>query len=425
MNYQESLAYIHSCSILGVKQGLQNIRALLNYMGNPQDRLKFIHVAGTNGKGSTVSYISNILIEAGYKTGVYTSPYLERFTERICINCNEVAQTDLARITTFVKTCVDSMVQEGHEHPTEFEIITAVGFQYFSEQKCDIVVLEVGLGGRLDATNVILTPLVAVITTINYDHMNYLGNTLEAIAGEKAAIIKAGGKVVLYPQSPEIEKVFENRCNSVGAELYKVEKEKLKIKKSQVEGQVFDYRELSDLSIKMVGRFQVINASTAIHTIQILKDLGWNISEKHISKGLENTNWPGRIEILRKNPELIIDGAHNAEGAKELTKTMEDHFKEKRIILVFGVLQDKAANEIIEILAPKVEEVLVVEPENKRAMSATEVTDIFKNNGVKAEVFNDTRSAVNEALSRAKKDGIVIVCGSLYLVGEVRSLYSS
>ena len=272
MTYDEAIKYIHGTHKFGVKLGLENIGKLLELLGNPHKRLKFVHIAGTNGKGSTVAFISNILIESDYRVGIYTSPYIEHFTERICINHEEISEKDLARITEKTKEKISELLKMGYNHPTEFEIVTAIAFQYFYEKSCDIVVLEVGLGGRYDSTNIIDTPLVSVITSISFDHMNILGNTLPKIAYEKAGIIKENGDVVLYPQLSEVEDVIENVSAQMSSKLRKVDFNLIKLKKFGTEGQTFDYGSYIDLNTKLLGEHQLKNAAVAITACQVLRE---------------------------------------------------------------------------------------------------------------------------------------------------------
>ena len=275
MDYKEALDYIHGTMKFGVKLGLQNIEKLLGFMGNPHKKLKYVHVGGTNGKGSTVAFISSILMESGYRVGIYTSPYLQRFTERIRINDKEIPQSELAQITCFVKENVKKHIEAGGAHPTEFEIVTAIAFQYFFENECDIVVLEVGLGGRFDSTNIIDSPLVSVITTISYDHMNILGDSLEKIAFEKAGIIKNNGDVVLYPQDEEVEKVFLNVCGERNAVLHKVSFDSIRIEDAGIDGQTFSWMDHKGLKISLLGDHQVKNSIVALKTVEILKEKGF------------------------------------------------------------------------------------------------------------------------------------------------------
>jgi dihydrofolate synthase/folylpolyglutamate synthase len=264
VNYKEALNYLQDTLKFGIKPGLENINSLLRVMGDPHKKLKYVHVAGTNGKGSTAAFISSILAESGYRVGIFTSPSLQRFTERIKINSKEISEDELADLTGFVRKNVNELIDKGGVHPTEFEIVTAIAFEFFFRKECDIVVLEVGLGGRFDSTNVIDNPMVSVITTIGYDHMNILGDTLEKIAFEKAGIIKPHSDVVLYPQVREVEKVFESVCRERNAVLHKLEFDDLKIISSGMEGQTFDWRQYKGVRISMLGDYQTGNAVMAI-----------------------------------------------------------------------------------------------------------------------------------------------------------------
>jgi dihydrofolate synthase/folylpolyglutamate synthase len=288
MNYEEALDYIHGTYKYGSKLGIHNISCLLNHMGNPQKKLKFVHVAGTNGKGSTVAFISQILIEAGYKVGVFTSPHVQRFTERIKINECEIDGCDLGRVTSFVKEKVNLMLADGECHPTEFEVVTAIAMQYFMESSCDVVVLEVGLGGRLDSTNVIDVPDLAIITTISLDHTDILGETLQEVAFEKAGIIKEGGEVLCYPQPGEVEELFEKVCNQKGAHLRIADFSKIRKISNDILGQVFDFNRYKELEITLLGEYQQKNAALAVMAAEILSKKGYKISVPHIYSGLKN-----------------------------------------------------------------------------------------------------------------------------------------
>ena len=352
MNYDEALEYIHGTLKFGVKLGLKNMERLLDFMGNPHKKLKYVHVAGTNGKGSTVAFISSVLIEAGYKVGIYTSPYIERFTERIKINHSEISESDLARITGFVKDKVDLMVAKGENHPTEFEIVTAIAFQYFYENVCDVVVLEVGLGGRYDSTNIIDSSLVSVITTISYDHMDKLGDTLSKIAFEKAGIIKENGHVIMYPQTEEVKKVIERVCTEKNSVLEIVDFSRINLLKYGVDGQVFDFGEYKALEISLLGEHQARNAAVAVSACKVLTGKGLSISEYAIRKGLANARWPGRLEVVCKKPLFLLEGAHNPQGVHMLCKALCGYFPDRRKIFIMGVLKDKDYTAMVKEIAP-------------------------------------------------------------------------
>ncbi|PNT94126.1 bifunctional folylpolyglutamate synthase/dihydrofolate synthase [Clostridium thermosuccinogenes] len=422
MEYNEALSYIHNTLKFGVKLGLNNITSLLELMGNPHKKLKFVHVAGTNGKGSTVAFISRVLMEAGYKTGMYTSPYIERFTERMKINDEEISEEELSRITQFVKEKVDIMLARGENHPTEFEIVTAIAFQYFYENDCDIVVLEVGLGGRFDSTNVIDTPLVSVITTISYDHMDRLGDTLPKIAFEKAGIIKHDGDVVLYPQTAEVEKVFQDVCLERGARLHRADFSALKPESFDISGQTFSYKSYKNLKISMLGDHQVNNAAVVLEVMELLKDKGYKISENAIRKGLLNTHWPGRLEVLKRDPLFLIDGAHNIEGARALRDALNRYFPDKKKIFIIGVLRDKDYKAVIETVVPIASHFITVTPNSDRALPAAELGGFIKSYCKNVTISDTIKEAVCTSMKICSPDSMICAFGSLYYIGEVRRL---
>jgi len=424
MEYNEALKYIHGSHKFGVKLGLTNITRLLELMGNPHRKLRFVHVAGTNGKGSTVAFISSILAKAGYRTGIYTSPYIERFTERIKINDVEISEQDLSRITQFVKEKAEKMLSQGGNHPTEFEIITAIAFQYFYEKKCDVVVLEVGLGGRFDSTNVIDTPLVSVITTISYDHMDRLGNTLPEIAFEKAGIIKPGGDVVIYPQRAEVEKVFEDVCIERGALLHRADFSKLRLENFSIDGQTFRYKNYEDLRISLLGEHQAANAAVAVEAVEILKNKGLRINESHIRDGLSNTRWPGRLEVLNKDPVFLIDGAHNPEGAMVLRDALNKYFPDKEKIFIIGMLKDKDYKAVIETIAPIASRFVTVTPGSERALPAAELGKFIETYCKNVTISDTIEEAVQASLKFAKGNSVICAFGSLYYIGEIRKLFT-
>jgi len=424
VNYQQAIEYIHGTLKFGSKLGLENISRLLELMGSPHKKLKYVHVAGTNGKGSTVSFISSILISQGYRTGIYISPYLQRFTERIKIDNEEIGEDDLARITAFVKSKIEIMISQGYNHPTEFEIVTAIAFQYYFEKDCDIVVLEVGLGGRYDSTNVIENPLAAVITTINYDHMNILGDTLAKIAYEKAGIIKPGCNVVLYPQDIEAEQVIERECDKKKAIIHKLKQEDIRILKSDIEAQIFDYDNISGLEISLLGQHQIYNACLAVKTALVISQTSsFTITEQAIRKGLKNAKWPGRFEILNKNPYVIIDGAHNEQGAVKLYQALNSYFPGKKIIFIFGVLGDKEVIKMIEAVAPIARCFIAVAPLSERALPASKLSAILRNYCNNTFVSDTIKEAVEKSLFLADSDDVICAFGSLYYIGVIRDYF--
>ncbi|MCX7694599.1 MAG: bifunctional folylpolyglutamate synthase/dihydrofolate synthase [Caloramator sp.] len=427
MDYKEALKYIEGVGKFGMNFGLKRIERICELLGNPQDRLKVIHVGGTNGKGSTVTFISNVLIEEGYRVGVYTSPHLERFTERIKINNEEIPEEDVAKLIEEIKEVIAIVVEEGYDHPTEFEIVTACALKYFKEKEVDFVVLEVGLGGRLDATNVV-NPLLSVITSISYDHMNILGNTIEQIAYEKAGIIKRNRPLVLYPQVEETQRVIAKRAEEMNSNIYNVKDVEYEIKEDTIEGIVFDAkiknRVYKELRIKMINRYQVLNAITAVTAIEAVRDLGYKVSDRAIFEGLEKSMWPGRFEIYKKAPYIVLDGGHNIQGIMELTAGLKKYFENKKIKIVFGVLKDKDYVKMVDELIKVCSDFITVTPESFRALKAEELKDVIEERGKSAVAFTDMKEAVECTLNNVDYD-VLVFCGSLYMIGDVRKMLNS
>ena len=427
MNYEESLRYIADTHKFGIKLGLDSTGKLLELLGNPQDSLNVIHVAGTNGKGSVCSFISNILKEEGYKVGLYTSPYLETFTERIRVNGENIPKEDVARIITLIKEKIDIMISEGYSSPTEFEIVTAMAFYYYNEQKMDYVVLEVGLGGRYDSTNIIKNPLVSVIVSISLDHIGILGDTIGKIAYEKAGIIKENGTAIVYKQVKEAEDVIKAVCKEKNADYIEVSFNDINVKKSDIYSQVYDCtimdEKFDNIEIKLIGEHQVNNSIVALNVVKFLRDnKNVKISNESIKNGLLTTKWPGRIEKIMENPMFIIDGAHNEDGAKSLRKSLEKNFPDKKLTLLIGMLADKDIDSVLKILMPKFNKVITTTPHNHRAINSEELKNrisMYVEDVISIENIED---AVKYTLDNAKEDEVIISAGSLYMIGTVRTL---
>ncbi|RBP46857.1 bifunctional folylpolyglutamate synthase/dihydrofolate synthase [Garciella nitratireducens] len=425
MNYEEALAFIHGAHKFGKKNNLENVYRFMDFLGNPQENIKFIHIAGTNGKGSTSILLHNILKEQGYQVGLYISPYLEEFTERIQINGKHIDKESLASITFQVKKAIENMVLQGYDHPTEFEIVTGIAFLYFYEKKVDFVVLEVGLGGRLDATNVIANSEVSIITSIGYDHMAELGNSLPEIAKEKAGIIKNKGRVVVYPQMEEVVQVIRERALKKRAEVFLVKRESILHKKKSIEGQIFSYEgellSFPNIETKLLGEHQLYNIATVLKAIEVLMKRGYEITNQAILDGIKKTFWPGRFEILSKNPYIILDGAHNSQGAEIFYRTIREYFPNKQIILALGILRDKNVDEMLKIFLPLAKEVITLTPNNPRAMTSIELSE-----KIQSMNFNRPVQAINSIeqmvayIKQIKKEEIIAFTGSLYMIGEVR-----
>lgn len=427
MNYEQAIEFIHSTYKFGSNLGLERIKRLMELLNNPQNSYKIIHVAGTNGKGSTCSLINDVLMEAGYKTGLFISPYLEEFTERIQINKNHIDMESLSRITSLIKDKIDIMISEGYDHPTEFEVVTAIGFKYFEEQNIDFLILEVGLGGRFDATNVINKPLVSVITSISYDHMEQLGDTLEKIAFEKAGIIKEGSNVVIYPQADNITNVIKDIAINKKAAIYEVNPQHIEKVKSDITGQLLKYLkndvfDLPKLKINLLGGHQILNALTALLALETIKKEGYNISNENIINGFSNCRFPGRFEIINKNPLIILDGGHNFDGINQFVKTIKEYFFDKKIVLFFGILKDKNPDEVLELLLPISKEIYTLTPFSPRALKATELAKLIKNHSNINVTSLESYDEILPIIKNANKDDVIAFAGSLYMIGSVRTL---
>lgn len=417
MNYNEALEFIHSVSNFFCKPGLERIGELCASLGNPQNQLKFIHVAGTNGKGSLCAFLSEILKNAGYKVGCYTSPYILRFNERIAINGSPISNADLAEICSQIKPICEKM----SDKPTEFEIITAIGFEYFKRQNCDIVILECGLGGRFDATNIINTPLVSVITGIDFDHQSFLGSTIEKIAFEKAGIIKKNAPCLWCGNNKIACEVIENECKKINTEFLTADFPT--IKTADLSGTLFDLPDYKDLKISLLGLYQPKNAANAVKTIEILKNIGYPVDSESIRRGLVDTYWPARFEKLSDNPIILFDGGHNPEGVKAATKSYKNYFGNQKCVVLSGVMADKDYSFIAKCISEIADTVYTVTPNNPRSLSAEDYAKEFAKNSTKAFPAFSVKEAFGFSRDYAKKNGLPIFClGSLYLYGEIHNL---
>ena len=415
MTLDEALRYIHEVCWKGTIPGLERIQALLDAMGNPERKCKFVHVTGTNGKGSTCAMVASILRKAGYKTGLYTSPYLIRFNERIQINGEQISDADICELTEYVKPFAESIF----ERPTEFEMVTAIGFEYFARHKCDIVVCEVGMGGEFDATNVIPAPEAAVICNIGLDHTEVLGNTLEKIAGAKAGIIKPGCDAVLYRERPSVEAVFEERCKALNAPLHKADFDSLHLLSHSLEGQVFDWERFHALRLPLLGEHQLHNAAVALTTARVLQKRGWKITDEQIRDGIESVRWPGRFELMRKDPMFIIDGGHNPQCIEALVKNIRDYLPGRELTVLTGVLGDKDFHCMYRDVAQYAKEFITITPANPRALTAEKLADYLRQFGKPVTACDVVADGVRLAIEHAGKDGVVLCYGSLYMIGDI------
>ncbi len=411
--------YIHSLSKFGKKSGLDNITRLLDVLGNPQNNLKFVHIAGTNGKGSTASFVSGVLIDANLKVGLFTSPFIEVFNERIKINNQNISNDDLEKYTSIVKNAIEK-IDDADYHPIEFEVITAIGFLYFADKKCDIVVLETGLGGRLDCTNIIKKPYVCAIASISFDHMQYLGDTIEKIASEKCGIIKENSTVCAYIDLDKTaKKVVDEFCIKTNSRLYNPQKSTLVIKKEGAVN-VFDYRQYKDVKIKLAGKHQIYNACLAIDIIDNLKNY-FDISYENILNGLNNAKWVCRFEIFnKKSATFVIDGAHNSDGIQKYVQTVKSVFVDKKIITVFGMLNEKDFEKSVKKIADISDILIVTDVPSVRQTNTQEVFEAVKKFKKDALYIADNINAVNEALRFNDENSVICIAGSLYLAGILR-----
>ena len=412
MTGTEAAELIHQRAWVGQKPGLERIRRLLGKLGNPQNQLKFVHIAGSNGKGSTAAMLASVLSAAGLNTGLYTSPHLWDFRERFQVNSAPISQGELVELT--------AQVLDQAEDETEFELMTAIGMLHFLRSKCDLVVLETGLGGRLDSTNVIPAPEAAVITHIGLEHTELLGDTIEKIAEEKAGIVKPGCGVVLYEQGCSIYSLFEYLCHSLHSGL-RLTVEPV-VLSAGLEGQTFTYRDKGPYHISLLGEYQVHNAAVVLDTVEVLRRRGWNIPEDAVVQGLDRARWPGRMELVRRAPDVILDGGHNPQCMEALARALGELYPEKKLVFLTGVLADKNWSAMVGELLPLAKEFVAITPDSPRAMPAQDLAEYMENQGVKAVSCETVQEGVDRAMEAAGPEGAVCVCGSLYIIGEARHL---
>lgn len=419
MTYEESIAYIHSINWTFCNPGLDRTRALCEKIGNPQEHLKFIHVAGTNGKGSFCAMTDSILRAAGYRVGLYTSPYVKRFNERMMIDGQPIADEELAELTTEIRPIADAMT----DRPTEFELITAIAFAYFYRHKCDIVVLEVGLGGRLDSTNVIPTSVLSVITGIDFDHTRLLGNTIQKIAAEKAGIVKSGCPCLYGGYHIAACRTIRAVAAARSAPFYTVDRTEFSVKKTTLDGTTFDFHEMKDIRLSLLGSYQPYNAAIVLTAFLILKDRGFPVTEEQIRKGLSTVRWPARFELLSTDPIVLYDGGHNPQGVAAAVESIRTYFDDRKVLILSGVMADKNYDEMVETLKPVTEEAFTVAPNNPRALSAEEYAKHFTMHKVPVKAFATVEEGIRAAVARAKADNLPLIClGSLYLYAEATEI---
>lgn len=419
MDIREAMQFIESVSWLGSRPGLERTYTLLGALGNPQKKLRFIHIAGTNGKGSTASMLASILQCAGFRTGLYTSPYLYRFNERMQVNGEPIPDETLARLTGRIRPHALAM----EDHPTEFEIITALAMDFFAEERCDIVVLETGLGGRLDSTNVIDAPECALITNIGLDHVKELGDTVEKIAVEKAAIIKSGSAAVAYGQRESVLDVFRARCGETGVSLRIARGENAVSLKNDKDGQSFIY-DGQEYALPLLGSHQLRNAAVALETVNALREKGWNIPKEAVKDGLARVQWPARFEIVHRAPYFVVDGGHNPQCAETVSQNLQTYFPGQKAVFLMGVLRDKDYSALTDILAPCAERFVTVTPDSPRALPAEEFAAFLRERyGLEAESCGSIEAGAARALALAAETGLGCCVGSLYMAGPVRHFF--
>ena len=411
MTYQEALDYIHAVNWTFCKPGLERIIALCDALGNPQKDLRFIHVAGTNGKGSFCAMTAAILKAAGYRTGLFTSPYIRTFNERMMVDGEMISEEQLAQLTAFVRPIADGM----EDKPTEFELITAIAFLYFKQQRCDVVVLETGMGGRLDATNLIENPLLTVITGIGLDHTAFLGDTIEAIAAEKAGIIKEGVPVLYGGEDDAAAAVIAAAAGEKNAPYRRVDYSSLQVHRYTLDGTRLEYGEYTDVSLSLLGTYQPRNAAVVLTAVAWLRQMGLAVPDGAVRDGLAQVVWPGRFEILSRQPLVIFDGAHNAQGIAAATDSIRRYFGTDPVYVLTGVLQDKDYRAIAADLATVAQRAFVLTLDNPRALAGEAYAALLRDHGIEAQAYATVEQAYAEAKQAALRDGVPLIClGSLY-----------
>ena len=415
MTSQEAVAYIENYTWSKTRLGLDRTRKLLQRMGDPQKNLKFIHVAGSNGKGSTCAMLDAILRSAGYRTGLYISPYIQDFCERIQVNGQNIPGEDLCRITEQVCVLADAM----EDHPSQFELITAIAMQYFTEQCCDIVVLEVGMGGALDSTNVIDAPEAAVITNIGLEHTEYLGSTLTSIAEAKGGIIKPGCDAVCYDSESEVMAVLQKICREQHAVYYVSSESDLLSLSFDLNGQCFQWKG-KEYFLSLLGAHQLRNAAVVLETVGVLRGRGWAVPEEAVSAGLASVRWPARFELLWREPLFILDGGHNPQCAEALVRNLEDYLPGQKLTFLLGVLADKDYRRMLDLVTPYAKNFICVTPDSPRALPAAELAEVISGLGYPVLSADSIEAGIRQALDTEQP---VMAFGSLYLAGHVRTVF--
>lgn len=420
MTYEQALEAIHQTSWKNSHPGLGRIGKLMRLLGDPQDALKYVHIAGSNGKGSVAAMTASVLQKSGYITGLCTSPYISRFNERMRVNGIAISDNDLISVTEKVLACAEKM----QEKPTEFELVSAITFEYFAQKKCDVVVLEVGLGGRMDATNIIKAPLVAAITAIGLEHTEFLGDTVEKIAIEKAGIIKEGTTAVVSDQPTEIIDTISAVCSQRKVPMLVAKRDYIKRLSQNQNGQRLIYCGSQEYLLPLLGEHQLQNACTVLFIVDVLRKKGLKISQRAVSEGLGSTRWAGRFELLQNSPTFFVDGGHNPQCAKTVAHTLTELFPNKKVHFLLGLLADKDCRGIIEPVLPIAKSFVTITPPSPRAMTATELSVLLKREyGIASAPCERIAEGVARVLSQAEQADVICAYGSLYSVGEIRACF--
>ncbi len=419
--YQKSLGYLYRLEKFGMIFGLTQVERILNAIGNPHKEIQVIHIGGTNGKGSTAAMMSSILQKEGYRVGLYTSPHLIRFTERIKVNGKEIEEEEVATLAGWMRKEIETA---GIPSPfTFFDFTTAMALHYFKQKLVDLAILEVGLGGRLDSTNVV-DPLISIITNIAKDHEKYLGKSILKIAREKAGIIKKGKPLITAATQPQVLRLFSKVCQEKGSPYFRVGKE---FRYVRAEDGDFDYeglnRKLWSIHLNLKGFHQVINATTALGAMEVLEDLGYRVSTDAMIDGLREVDWSGRLEMVSSSPRVILDGAHNPAGALVLKESLEKEFEYQHLILLIGIMKDKDIQSMLHLLAPLADHIILTQPHTDRATPPSLLKKALGQNGEKAEIVEDLKEAIERGLSLTQEEDLLCITGSLYTVGEARAYF--
>lgn len=446
MDYNEARLYLDTHNSKGIVLGLETMKELMRRLGNPQDKVKFIHVAGTNGKGSVVALTSNVLGKAGYVTGRYCSPSVFCYEEKIQVytpknslnekneitileeKWNYISKEDVASILTEIREVADSMEKDGLPYPTVFELETAMAFCYFAKRKCDYVLLETGMGGDLDATNIVTTTCCSVLVSIDIDHSRILGNTLGEIAGHKAGIIKAGRDVVTMEQKPEAQEVIKKRAQELGCKLVSTTLAEACVLEASPKGQTICYKDFPIMKTQLLGLFQKDNIAVVLEIVQCLREQGVTISDKALVEGIYDTKWPGRLEIVGEHPWMLLDGAHNPDAAVKLAQSLQKYFTNKKIVYIMGVLGDKDYKKVLSYLCPQGKAFFTITPNNARALPAEQLKCAIEEVLLEKSISNPVQAmdSIEEALRKARevagKDGVIVACGSLSFLGDLREI---